>query len=171
MIGLIGRLVYWYKVQLHLICILLKQKIGSYFFSSSSQVSVLHVAIFCQNVATFWSRFRPSVIRRLRWSFWWSFFSDLMPDLVYEQHDCQFANLLAKNELTKKLEFQIDFQVSNALKCLFMKLTSRQSRKNMLIFSLKYGTSCSLFYELQNRHLFTLEKGAKFEFSYLVKNH
>ena len=128
----------------------------------------LHVAIFCQNVATFWSRFRPSV----RWSFWWSFFSDLMPDLVYEQHDCQFANLLAKNELTKKLEFQIDFQVSNALKCLFMKLTSRrQSRKNMLIFSLKYGTSCSLFYELQNRHLFTLEKGAKFEFSYLVKNH
>ena len=107
--GLIGRLVYWYKVQLHLICILLKQKIGSYFFSSSSQVSFLHVAIFCQNVATFWSRFRPSVIRRLRWSFWWSFFSDLMPDLVYEQHDCQFANLLAKNELTKKLEFQIDF--------------------------------------------------------------
>ena len=36
------------------------------------------------------------------------FFLILMPDLVYEQHDCQFANLLAKNELTKKLEFQID---------------------------------------------------------------
>ena len=126
----------------------------------SSQVSFLHVAIFCQNVATFWSRFRPSVIRRLRWSFWWSFFfwSDARSSLRATRLPiCQFT---CKKWADK--EIRISNRLQRPLVCLFMKLTSK---KNMLIFSLKYGTSCSLFYELQNRHLFTLEKGAKFEFS------